>query len=122
MILAGSGPRIGQFVSATDDELIVKERRWGRDERIDRDDVLRITVRRTTHERSARFAAAGATLGAVAGVLSFAPLALKQCGRSCTDEKILLGLSIFGLPVAGGVLGWQLSATWATVLIYERSA
>ncbi|MEP7308642.1 MAG: hypothetical protein ABJA98_24315 [Acidobacteriota bacterium] len=122
MILAGSGQRLGQFVSATDDELIVKERRWGRDERIDRDDVLRITVRRTTHERSAKFAAGGAALGAVAGLLSFASLAFKQCGGSCTDEKILLGLSIFGLPVAGGVLGWQLSATRTTVLVYERSA
>ena len=94
----------------------------GPDERIDRDDVLRITTRRTTHERSAKFAAAGAALGLVGGLLAFPSLAFKQCGGSCTDEGILIGLSIFGLPVAGGVLGWQLSATRTTVLIYERSA
>ena len=121
MILAGSGPRLGQFVSATDDELIVRDRRWGREERIDRDDVLRITVRRATHERSGKFAAGGAALGAIGGLFSFVSLAFKRCGGSCTDEKLLMGLAIVGLPVAGGVLGWQLSATRTTVLVYERT-
>lgn len=54
----------------------------------------------------------GAVIGAAGGlVLGFGvaiALADKQCGGSCADERILVGVSLVGIPIAGGLLGYRL--------------
>ena len=74
-------------------------------ETVDRKDVREIAI----HRR--RGSIAGAVLGAGAGFAlgmgASIRLAFKQCGSSCADEKFLIGLSLIGLPVAGGILGYR---------------
>jgi hypothetical protein len=57
----------------------------------------------------------GAAIGTGAGVLfgvgSAIALATRQCGGSCADEKFLIGASIAGLPIAGGLAGYYLPKT-----------
>ena len=48
---------------------------------------------------------AGAAVGGFLGFGSAISLALKQCGRSCSDERFLIGASLVGLPILGAVLG-----------------
>ncbi len=54
----------------------------------------------------------GAIIGAAGGfALGFTTalsLSYKQCGGSCADERILIGASLVGMPVAGGFLGYRL--------------
>jgi hypothetical protein len=55
----------------------------------------------------------GAIIGAAGGFgLGFASalaLSYKQCGGSCADERILIGASLVGMPIAGGLLGYRLA-------------
>ena len=63
----------------------------------------------------------GAAAGFVAGALVAQQLAFKQCGRSCSDEKFLIGLSLVGTPIAGGFLGYRLPGDRRTLTtIYVR--
>ncbi len=63
----------------------------------------------------------GAGVGIVAGVWLALGLAFKQCGRSCSDEKFLIGLSLVGTPIAGGFLGYRLPGDSRTLTtIYLR--
>jgi hypothetical protein len=75
-------------------------------ERTVRADVSEIrTLRRT---RGSIFGAVGGAAGGflLGGVLAL-NLAFKNCGGGCGDEKALIGLSLVGLPVAGGLLGYH---------------
>ena len=57
----------------------------------------------------------------MAGSLIALELGYQQCGDSCSDEKFLMGLSIVGIPVAGGFLGYWLPGG-NRMTIYERPA
>jgi hypothetical protein len=75
--------------------------------RIPRADVTEI--RQSTRRRGSPLGAViGAAGGFLIGYVSAVALAQKECGGSCTDEKILIGVSLVGLPVAGGLLGYRL--------------
>ena len=50
----------------------------------------------------------GGAIGAVAGVATSVNLAMKQCGSTCADEKVLIGVSLIGMPLAGAYLGAKL--------------
>jgi hypothetical protein len=79
-------------------------------------------VRRWTGRRGSPLGAViGAAAGAVAGSLIALGVAFQQCGGSCSDEKFLMGLSIIGIPVAGGFLGYYLPGGNRTLTtIYDR--
>ena len=49
----------------------------------------------------------GAAGGFYMGMASAMNLAFKQCGRSCDDEGVLIALSLVGLPIGGGILGYK---------------
>jgi len=51
-------------------------------------------------------AAVGAGVGFFLGASIAVGLGYKLCGASCSDEKFLAGLSVIGLPVALGLLGY----------------
>jgi hypothetical protein len=118
---AGNSGMRWHFVAASDREVSLRTWSGPTQERFLREDIVRVRVRRTTHRAAHQaFVAAGVTLGLVFGVRSAAHFAYSPCGGSCTDEATLMVLSLAGLPVAGGVLGWQLSAVHHWQLIYER--
>ena len=75
-------------------------------EAIARTDVQQITSAGRTGG-SASWAAAGAAAGIALGLMSTVRIAFSPCGGSCTDEKMLIGLSLVGLPVLGGVMGYK---------------
>jgi hypothetical protein len=75
--------------------------------RIPRTDVNEI--RQWTGRRGSLLGAViGAAGGFVLGYASAIALADKPCGGSCADEKILIGASLVGMPIAGGLLGYRL--------------
>lgn len=77
---------------------------------LSRDEVLEIRgneKRGSTGRRgSVLGAVAGASGGGVLGFFGAVSLMFKPCGGSCDDEKALMGLSLVGLPIAGGLLGY----------------
>jgi hypothetical protein len=77
---------------------------------ISRPDIVRITI-------------VGAVLGAGAGFfvgyVSAVGLAFKDCGGDCTDEKVLIGLSVVGLPILGGTLGYYVGRRASEDVIYR---
>jgi hypothetical protein len=75
--------------------------------RIPRLDVSEI--RKWTGRRGSLLGAViGAAGGLVLGFGSAIALADKQCGESCRDERVLVGASLVGMPIAGGLLGYRL--------------
>lgn len=50
----------------------------------------------------------GAAGGFALGFVSALSLSYRQCGDSCADERILIGASLVGMPIAGGLLGYRL--------------
>ena len=66
---------------------------------------------------------AGAIGGAAGGFLLSIPigvsLGLKQCGRSCSDELLLMDLSFVGLPIAGGIVGARAFGGVRSEIIYQ---
>ena len=64
-------------------------------------------------------AIAGAGGGLLLGGFLAANLAYKQCGGSCGDEKALMALSLVGLPVAGGMLGYGAAGRTTVDVIYR---
>lgn len=75
--------------------------------RVARDDVEEI-MQRTGRRGSRLGAAIGVGAGVFLGVGSAIALAYKDCGGNCADEKFLIGLSLIGMPVAGGFAGYYL--------------
>jgi uncharacterized protein YqgC (DUF456 family) len=85
---------------------------------IPRDDV--VEIRGTVRRGSVVGAVLGASAGGVIGFFSAMSLAFKQCGGSCNDEQTLMMLSLVGLPVGGGLLGYYGGGrTSAPVTIYR---
>jgi hypothetical protein len=68
---------------------------------------------------SAVGAVAGAGAGLLVGFVAAMGLAYKDCGDSCGDEKLMAGLSIIGLPIAGALLGYRAGNHTVTDLIYR---
>jgi len=66
--------------------------------------------------------AIGAGGGFVLGFVSALHLAYKQCNGSCSDEKALMGLSLVGLPIAGGMLGYRANPRTTQDVIYRVPA
>jgi uncharacterized protein YqgC (DUF456 family) len=76
---------------------------------VPRDDV--VEIRGTVRRGSVVGAVLGASAGGVIGFFSAMSLAFKQCGGSCDDEKALMALSLVGLPIAGGLLGYYVGGS-----------
>ena len=74
--------------------------------------ILRTDVSEIRQWTGRRGSLLGAVIGAAGGLalgyVSAIGLAYKQCGGSCADEKILIGASLVGMPIAGGLLGYRL--------------
>jgi hypothetical protein len=87
-------------------------------ERIVRSDVREIRTSMRTRG-SIIGAVGGAAGGLLLGYLAAVNLAYKQCGDSCTDEKVLIGLSLVGLPVAGGVVGYTALRRQTSETVYR---
>ena len=62
----------------------------------------------------------GLGIGAVAGVATAVGLATRQCGESCADEKVLIGVSLVGMPAAGAALGAMLGSRLTRAPVYRR--
>jgi hypothetical protein len=86
-------------------------------EKIARAEVTTITS--VVNERSVPWAIGGASAGAVGGLYSFAWIGLTPCRGSCSNEGALMGLALIGLPILGGVLGYQLGAHDVQRLVYR---
>jgi hypothetical protein len=77
---------------------------------------------RTGPRGSKRGAIIGASAGAAFGFLSALVLAYKDCGGNCADERALIGLSLVGMPVGGGMAGYYAFPGRPRVeTIYRRS-
>jgi hypothetical protein len=65
----------------------------------------------------------GAIIGGGAGVFlgvgSAVYFAQRQCGASCGDEKVLIGLSLVGLPTAGALGGYHAFGGGGRTTIYR---
>jgi hypothetical protein len=64
-------------------------------------------------------AVAGAGGGLLLGAFIGTALAFKDCGGGCGDEKFLIGLSVVGLPVALGLLGYHAGGRTVGGMIYR---
>jgi hypothetical protein len=86
---------------------------------VPRQDVLQIS----RHEKrgSGWGALAGGIAGFVVGARLGVSLGFKQCGNSCDDEKLLMGLSLIGLPIGAGALGYQVGRHTALIIEYRAS-
>jgi hypothetical protein len=74
-------------------------------QRTPREDVSEIRVPGQRNGNTV-LAAVGAGAGFLLGAIIGGALAFTDCGSSCRDEKVLAGLSVVGLPIAFGVLGY----------------
>jgi hypothetical protein len=89
-------------------------------ETIARSDIAEITRSATVNRGPAAGGAiAGALGGLLAGFYLAAGLAYSQCHGSCTKNESLMGLSLVGLPIAGGWLGYHALGHKAEVVIYR---
>jgi hypothetical protein len=87
-------------------------------QRAPREDVreIRVAGKRKGNKLLAVVGAGGGfLLGASIGM----GLALKDCGTSCSDEKVLVGLSVIGLPIVLGVLGYYGGSHTVGGMIYR---
>lgn len=87
-------------------------------ERVPRKDV--VVIKTPPRRRGSLIGAAiGAAGGFVLGYASAVRLAYKQCNGSCSDEQALMALSLVGLPIAGGWLGYQANSRTTEDVIYR---
>jgi hypothetical protein len=107
------------FVGADESELVVKAPE-SRDvlQRFPRQDIVAIKTPPRRHG-SKIGAAIGAAGGFVLGYAAAVNLAYKQCNGSCSDEKALMALSLVGLPIAGGWLGYQATSRTTEDVVYR---
>jgi hypothetical protein len=107
------------FVRADEFELIVKVPELSNVlQRLPRQDI--VTVKTPPRRRGSVIGAAiGAAGGFVLGYAAAAHLAYKQCNGSCSEEKALMALSLVGLPIAGGWLGYQADSRTTQDVIYR---
>jgi hypothetical protein len=79
-----------------------------------------VEIRGPVRTRGSKIGAVvGVAGGIFAGTLSAAALGYKQCGRSCDDERVLMALSLVGIPIAGGIAGFQAFKHRTQDLIYS---
>jgi hypothetical protein len=98
-----------EFVQADETSLTAIDRAApGRPtQRIQRDQITEIS-RLPERRRAIISALIGAGAGAFLAVGTSISLATRDCGGDCTDEKVLIGVSLAGMPTAGGFLGYWL--------------
>jgi hypothetical protein len=107
------------FVAADESELVVKAPESPDVlQRFPRQDIVAIKSPPRRHG-SKIGAAIGAAGGFVLGYAAAVNLAYKQCNGSCSDEKALMALSLVGLPIAGGWLGYQANSRTTEDAIYR---
>lgn len=87
-------------------------------QRTPREDVSEIRVA-GQRKGNKLMAAVGAGGGFLLGAYIGGALAFKDCGASCSDEKFLAGLSIIGLPIALGLLGYYGGGRTVGGMIYR---
>jgi len=114
---------LDDHVRLTPDGLFMAGRRvvdLGAVETIARGDVAEIARCATVNRGPA---AAGAIAGGLAGVVAgwhlTRVLAMSPCHGSCTTNEGLIGVSLVGLPIAGGWLGYHALAHKAEAVIYR---
>jgi hypothetical protein len=107
------------FVRADESELIVKAPELSDVlQRLSRQDI--VAIKTTPRRHGSKIGAAiGAAGGFVLGYAAAVQLAFKQCNGSCSDEKALMALSLVGLPIAGGWLGYQANSRTTQDVIYR---
>ena len=63
--------------------------------------------------RQSRRGVIGAVIGAAAGAVLGVGLAIgyatRDCGGSCRDERVMIGVSLIGIPVAAGIAGYYIA-------------
>lgn len=115
----GAAPVPRTFVAADESELVVKAPESPDVlQRFSRQDIVAIKAPPRRHG-SKIGAAIGAAGGFVLGYAAAVNLAYKQCNGSCSDEKALMALSLVGLPIAGGWLGYQAKSRTTEDVIYR---
>ena len=85
---------------------------FNRDDRVTRADALRAGAPAVAARQSKRGvigAVIGAAAGAVLGVGLAIGYATRDCGSSCGDERAMIGVSLIGIPVAGGLAGYHIA-------------
>jgi len=87
--------------------------------RIARRDVVEISTPRGGG--SSPGAAGGVALGILAGLAITAAIASSPCGGSCGGEKILMGVTMVGLPVGLGFAGYHAANRTKSRVIYSAS-
>ena len=109
VLYTGTGGRKCQFVSADDTGLTVidLETPTRPTLRIERSAVTGVS-RYFGRSGSVGGAIAGAAGGFFLGLYTATLLAYKDCHGNCGDEQALIGISLVGFPVLGGVLGYSL--------------
>ena len=83
-------------------------------------DTFAIQTQTPRRRESLIGAVIGAAGGLVLGYVSAVHLANKQCHGSCGDEKALMALSLVGLPIAGGLLGYHAGRQTTQEVIYRE--
>ena len=87
-------------------------------QRTPREDVSEIRV--AGHRKgNKRLAAVGAGAGFLVGAYIGLSMADNYCGSSCSDEKVLVGLSVIGLPIALGLLGYYVDSHTIGGMLYR---
>ena len=85
---------------------------FNRDDRVVQGEALHAAVPAVAARQSKR-GVIGAVIGAAAGALVGVGLAIgyatRDCGGSCTDERAMIGVSLIGIPVAGGLAGYYIA-------------
>jgi hypothetical protein len=95
----------GTLAAVDDTSLSIRVSPTGRVERVPRPQVLE--VRAATQFRGSRLGAVvGGAAGGVLGFITALNLAFRDCGGDCGDEKLLIGLSLVGMPVGGALAGY----------------
>lgn len=87
-------------------------------QRTPREDVSEIRVA-GQRKGNKRMAALGAGAGLLVGAYVGFSMSDKDCGSGCSDEKALIGLSVIGLPIALGVLGFYGGSHTVGGMIYR---
>jgi hypothetical protein len=90
-------------------------------QRTPREDVSEIRVA-GKRKGNKLMAAVGAGGGFLLGLTFAGALAFKECGSSCSDEEFLAWLSVIGLPVGLGLLGYYGGGSTVGGLVYRAPA
>ena len=85
---------------------------FNRDDRVIKGGALHAEASAVAARQSKR-GVIGAVIGAAAGMVLGAGLAFgyatRDCGSSCSDERAMIGVSLIGIPVAGGLAGYHIA-------------